>query len=286
MMKSKNDFRWLLYWITEREAIRLRRQAGRQRPWTDDPILGQWSFCNVMREHDRVTRWIADNWRTPHSDDPELWFAMAVARLTNWPETMDAIGYPAPWGRARFILTLRRRAARGDKVWGDAYVISGGGKTGKGVPKDEYIASVLDELWQQREQLRPRMGERCAEFHGRLMRMNGFGSFLAAQVVADMKYVAPLKDARDWLTFAASGPGSRRGLNRVLGRPVDASWNEDAWRAALRDLHDMIRPELERIGLGDLHAQDLQNCLCELSKYERTRLGEGTPKRRYVERVP
>src|SRR5262245_44465925 len=106
--------------------------------------------------------------------------------------------------------------------------------------------------------------------------MRGFGSFMAAQVVADMKYVEPLRSARDWWTFAAPGPGSERGLNRVLGRPVDAPWrDDDTWRTAFVRLHAAIAPELERNGIGRLCGQDLQNCLCEFHKYEKTRLGEG-----------
>jgi hypothetical protein len=31
-----------------------------------------------------------------------------------------------------------------------------------------------------------------------------------------------------------------------------------------------------------LHAQDLQNCLCEFDKYERARLGQGVPKQIYT----
>ena len=104
---------------------------------------------------------------------------------------------------------------------------------------------------------------------------------MAAQVVADIKYAAPLLNAPDWWTFAASGPGSRRGLNRVLGRPVDAKWDEYRWRAELRRLHEEIAPELERAGIGRLSAQDVQNCLCELDKYLRVKLGEGKPKQRF-----
>jgi hypothetical protein len=50
---------------------------------------------------------------------------------------------------------------------------------------------------------------------------------------------------------------------------------------ALRNFHDSVRGDLERVGLGDLHAQDLQNCLCEFDKFERARLGEGKPKRKF-----
>ena len=269
----------LLEWIKEREAIRLRREAGVPPPWTDDPIFRHWNFCNVRREHDRITRWIATNWRDSHADDPDLWFAMTVARLINWPDTMAELGYPVPWNREHFLSVPRARGARGDKVWGDAYNISNGGKS---EPKVEHVAGVLDPMWARRERLRPKPDDSLLGWHARLMQHDGMGSFMAAQVVADMKYVPPLIEARDWMTFAASGPGSRRGLNRILGRPVKASWREDDWRAAIRKLHAYMTPELQRIGIEQLHAQDLQNCLCEFDKMERVRLNEGKPKRRFI----
>ena len=152
----------------------------------------------------------------------------------------------------------------------------------KSTPKVEHVAGVLDGLWQAHVRLRPRPGERLAEYHGRLKQRKGLADFMAAQIIADLKYVEPLKSANDWVTFAAPGPGSEKGINRVLCRPVSSRWDADNWRAALRKLHDAIRPDLERIGLGDLHAQDLQSALCELDKFERVRLGEGKPKRRFV----
>ena len=45
----------LVAWALEREAIRLRKEAGRPLPWTDDPILATGRFCNVYREYDRRT---------------------------------------------------------------------------------------------------------------------------------------------------------------------------------------------------------------------------------------
>jgi alpha-glutamyl/putrescinyl thymine pyrophosphorylase clade 1 len=251
---------------------------GAPPPWTEDPILQKYSFTNVRREDDRVTRWIAANWRVPHATDPALWFAMSVSRFVNWPDTMMELGYPVPWSREHFIATLQERAARDEKVWGDAYNISNGGQR---TAKAEHVAAVLDRFWQARKALQPRPDERLAEWHGRLVQRDGLGSFMAAQIVADMKYAEPLKRATDWTTFAASGPGSKRGLNRVLGRPVQTSFDEYAWRVRLKELHESIKPELQRVGLGDLHAQDLQNCLCEFDKYQRVKLGEGHPKRRF-----
>lgn len=46
----------LVGWIGEREVVRLRREAGEPKPWTDDPILRECSFCNVRREEGRPRR--------------------------------------------------------------------------------------------------------------------------------------------------------------------------------------------------------------------------------------
>jgi hypothetical protein len=98
---------------------------------------------------------------------------------------------------------------------------------------------------------------------------------MAAQVIADIKPYGLLKTAADWFTFAASGPGSRRGLNRVLNRSVDSPWDEGAWRHELAGLHKAVLPYLQ--DMPSLDAQNLQNCLCEFDKYDRARLGQASP---------
>jgi alpha-glutamyl/putrescinyl thymine pyrophosphorylase clade 1 len=273
----------LLEFIAERELIRGRRAAGEPPPWTADPILREWSFTNVRREDDRVTRWITVNWREPHAKDPDLWFAMCVARFVNLPGTLAEIGFPVPWNREHFIAVMAARAARGDKLYGPAYMIHADNKN-KGRCTAEYqAAEVFNPLWRAHEFLRPTHGETLARYHSRLGEIRGIGGgFMAGQVIADLKYVAPLNAAADWMTFAVSGPGSKRGLNRVLGRPVDAPWSESGWRREFDHLRTIVMPDLECIGLGGLHAQDLQSCLCELDKYERVRLGEGKPRRRFL----
>ena len=270
----------LFEFMRERHAIYQRRMQGKPKPWTKDKILQQYRFCNIYRELDTVTQWIGKNWRLPHRNDPNLWFAMCVARLVNWPDTLQALGYPVPWSLKHFLETMRERS-EGGKAWGGAYIVS---TNGNEMEKADYIGSrVLGPLWKDCEKISKayEIVDWLEGFHYVLQQYVGLGSFLAAQVVADCKYVEPLRSTSDWHTWAASGPGSRRGLNRVCEFPTDDGWQEKCWLQHLQVLHKNIEPLVKKAGMPRLHAQDLQNCLCEFDKYERTRLGEGRPRSKY-----
>jgi hypothetical protein len=268
----------LAKFIKTRHGIYTRRAAGQLPPWTLDPILRQWRFCNIYRELDKVTCWISTYWRTPYQNDPDLWFAMAVARFVNEPEVLELIGYPVPWRRDVFIDIMNERRRAHKTMFNPAYIIV---PHNTSTPKAPHIADkILTPLWECRKGLRPTSAiVLLYTYCTTLKKMPGIGSFMAGQIIADLKYVAPLDAAQDWWTFAASGPGSRRGLNRIIGRDIKASWPEAKWCVTLTTLQQKLTPYVA--DLPRLHAQDVQNVLCEFDKYERVRLGEGTPRRKY-----
>lgn len=266
----------LVRFIKAREAARKAKETGK--PYKGDEIIQTYRFCNMHREDDRVTRWISDNWRTPNVDDPDLWFAMCVARMAlNSIDTMEDLEYPVPWRPKQFLAMVKRRIEHKLKVYGPAYMIATPNWTG---PKHNFLVErLLTPLWEQRTALRPQPTDTLASFHARLNAVLNVGSFTAAQVVADLKYVEPLSKASDWNTWAAPGPGSMRGLNRVCLRHIDTAWKAVDWLATLQRLQKAV---MNLLKWPELHAQDLQNCLCEFDKYERARLGEGKPKQLYV----
>lgn len=268
--------------IKERHSIYLRRQKGAAKPWTQDPILRQYRFCNMYRELDTVTMWIRENWREPFAGDEDLWFAMAVARLLNLPSSMAAVGYPVPWSAGQFKKILALRKARGEKIFNGAYLVRADAVDTRS--KADYLADkVLTPLWKRRDYVRPREGDTLATFHARLMEFRDMGSFMAAQVVADTKYAGILQQAEDWDTWAAPGPGSLRGLNRAIGRALDETWKPERWLAAVQELNRQVNILLRKnTSWEPFHAQDTQNQLCEFDKYERVRLCEGRPKRLYA----
>lgn len=273
----------LLDFVRERHRVYTRKAAGKPWPWTADPILQQYRFCNVYRNLDKESALIQSMWLAPHIDDKDAWFAMVVARLVNWWPTLEAVGYPVPWRPARFVAALDARKTAGQKVFTGAYMVRADPHaTGS---KAAYLAeSVLSPLWVARSEVRPKSGDTLDAFHTRLTGYRDMGSFMAAQVVADVKYGSShLAAAPDFNTWAASGPGSRRGLNRVLGLAVDQPWAEPIWRETFTALHKRVTPQLT--AMPYITGQDLQNCLCEFDKYERVRLGQGRPRSKYSQPV-
>lgn len=275
----------LIYFIKERWSIHVKRSAGKPPPWTKDEILATYRFTNVMRNDDRVTKWIHGTWLLPHQEDlSTVIFAMCLARTVNLPSMLEELGYPYKWDPARFVKLMEERKAAGERSWTAAYMINAVGAT-KGQSKASYVAEcVLGPVWAVRRQL---AGVALASptlraFHARLMQCHGFGGgFMAAQVVADLKHIAPLNAAEDWHTFAYSGPGSRCGLNRLCGRDVKARWNEEEWHETLMELRGLVLPKLPA-ELRELSASDLQNCLCEFSKYTKVKYDGGRAKQYFV----
>lgn len=260
--------------VNERQAIHERRLSGKSAPWTKDVILQKYRFTNVRREDDRVTRWIHEHWIHGHEEDPDLWFAFYISRVFNKPETLAAIGWPLPWSAAtqrRAYAAIKRRQENGERVFSGAYLVTSVGRAV--TSKAEYYMEVFGELWARRKELRPVGGDTLDAFCTRLLTQHGIGGFMAAQVVADAKQYNPLRKATDWDTFARKGPGSHRGLNWVCGRDQHTHWNEVEWHDTLMSLGNKMPMNLD--------AQNLQNCLCEFSKYCKVKYLGGRAKQKF-----
>ena len=196
----------LFTFIKERHAIHTRRVQGLAKPWTQDPILQSYRFCNVYRELDTVTQWIAKNWREPHTHEQHVWFPMTVARLVNWSDTLEKLDYPDPWNPKNFQDVLNSRKASSQKVFTGAYMIPAGHEA---VSKAMFLAvNVLQPMWVKRDYIYS-ASDSLVNFHSRLMEFNGLGSFLAGQVVCDTKYTRVLEFAPDWWTFAVEVTGQQ-----------------------------------------------------------------------------
>ncbi len=259
----------LAHWINERESIRIKKEAGLPKPWSEEKTFQSTYFCNVHREDDKVTRWIATNWRDlfPH---PNYEIAMVMARFINKPESLKAIGFPYGWDMQKYYQNFK--AIKGVK-WGNAYVIT---THGQKMPKDQYVFEALD--WMAYDIHDVRQLETCQSAYEYLKKYDGLGSFLSAQVVADFKNTEghPLAKAEDFHRFCAPGPGSLRGLSWYFNEKI----TERYFHTAIYEAYDEVMPLINK-ETDAIHMQDFQNCLCEFDKYMRVSTGAGRSKRRY-----
>lgn len=270
MFNADNE---LLRWVHERENVRRKKEDNQSKPWTDDLIIQNYRFCNVKREDDTVTRWIFNNWLYPNKNHPNIAFAICMARHFNWPETLEEIGFPYEWDPERVRDILNRRKESKKKIYTNAYTISTGGESC--VKLDYSIDRVLSPLW---ESLRlPHEGETLESYWSYLQSKTGFASFMAGQVVADLKFIDPLIDAPDWNNWAPLGPGSIRGLNRFFGRKLTKTLRQSQGIDELQTIKKLIK---EKLNL-DLALHNVQNCMCEFDKYIRLKYENGHVRSKY-----
>lgn len=264
------------YWINEREAIRLKKEDGKPKPWTSNPILSAYRFCNVRRMDDKVSQWLYQNWYGPNYNHRNMVAAVGLARFINKPETLELIGFPIRRQPERIKQIVRKAQAEGLTVFNSAYMVRGNDGQDK-------IESVVDYYVEAIRKI-PVDTSSMEETHARLLGCYGMGSFMAGQIVADLRWAMGAsnswKDREDW---APLGPGSKRGMNRVLGFPKDTPMNQKAFLERLTGLrYYVIERNLVPVSIySRMEAHDWQNCLCEFDKYERVLHGEGRPKSRY-----
>lgn len=279
------DFTPLFEWVKEREKIRVRKDNGEAGPWTSDAILRTYRFCNVRREDDRVTVWIRKNIREKFADHPYLWLMLCIARQINWPDTLAdliaANAWPADWVDTdkctAIAQVLNARKARDEKIYTGAYMISA--PATKGADKQSYIAeTVIGALWKRRNSFTRWDGATLQSTHELITRSNGWGPFMAYQAVVDMRFTKLLNKAADIANWAAAGPGTIRGLNRLHGRPTNASLSQEQALSEMRTIYRIIQSET---GVA-MDFSDVPNILCETDKYLRVKNGEGKPRALYI----
>lgn len=288
-MLSSNQEK-LIYWINERESIRKKKEAGLEKPWSSDKIMQETYFCNVNREDDKVTKWIRENWTYPTYIDPDFEeqyvanhydTSMIAARIFNLPSTLEKIRMPIDddssysYWLEHLEYTLKEIKAKEDRIWNGAYIVS---TNGRKVDKITHCLDIFKKLENSTE-----ITKGCKtlkQAHSKLSEVYGLASFLAAQVVADLKNTLnhPLYNAEDKFTFSAPGPGSLRGLSWFWEEKVTSK----NYHSKIEQANEILQYELDEDILNILCMQNLQNCFCEYDKYMRVLSKTGKSKRKYV----
>lgn len=282
-----------VYWVRERHDIFIRKEVQKlEPPWTNDTILQTYFFTNPYRENDKVTRWVKANIRDPLDNTPQVVFAIAAFRWFNWIPTgvlFNKHNLLVEWDTQKAIDLLHEQNNTGAKVFTGAFTIS---PSGSRKPKIERVCEdYIQPIWEDRETIFEELMVCTTLRDGwKVFRDNyqGFGGsgFMAYEITCDFRYTYVLNNSTDVNTWSNPGPGAKRGLNRLLGRPIKARLTNKEYQEKSAKLLKYTNKKL-----GDRYPtcemREIEHSLCEFDKYMRAldiavgRLSAGKMKRKY-----
>ena len=269
----------------ERYLILLARRAKATPPWTSDEILGSYRFCNVFREDDRTTQWFKRRIRNPLRTDSHVILATIIFRWFNRIETGEVLlkhGLFDDWDEGRAFKSLGNL----QPLVTGAYMI----KTPAKMKKLPGLIWCINNVWRARKKLQAEI--LCADTlewaHSRVMEFPFLGTFMAYEIVTDLRHTHMLWDAADINEWASAGPGAARGLGRIVGNLDLFSYTSKKHQEKMLEYMSALLT-LSRADdcfwpghWPQWEMREVEHTLCEFDKYERVRLGEGTPKQRYT----
>lgn len=306
--------------ITERYKIHVKKDVLKlEKPWTENPILQQYKFTNVRREHDRQSRELIRRVST----NPKLNLEEKIAntflfRAWNNADTFETFG--GPWKLHVIYDPLTKESARAvyreamqedpERLWfSSAYNQGGTKQSWKRLNLDDSERTPAEPdiplrvfhvgVWLGRDKVIQRIlasknQERCFEV---IKSVRGFADFLAYQVFVDLTYIDDFPFSEN--EFVIAGPGCKRGMDKLFLDRDGMTYEECLFW--LRDKFNKLMSWLEKKGdwpeddpwdpselFMDIEPHDtymnvmsLENCFCEFSKYMKALDGTGRPKVRY-----
>lgn len=258
--------RIIKFWryVIERHAIYERRLRGQKRPWTDDPILHKFRFCNVYRQLDPTSVALVDALRIKSSADNVAFSSMAFRLVTNRFWVLETYGLP-------------ERSASSVTEWLEALKFD---------PRPTRLSTHFNRSWKNVTLtlfdacVKPLTSNSPNTTLNLLKNVLGIGSFYGTQIIADLIMEGRL----GWPTDAHvnPGPGARGGLfylqtgerlsvyghKMIDGKRVSVprarfvKYSED-----LKLLNQQLFDSQPTLSYGQLSYVDIEQNLCEFLKY-------------------
>lgn len=276
------------YWrfAAERLAIykrRLEDAPDAPGPWTEDPVLAEYRFCNSYRAADRVSQYlIRDVIYAPQAVElaPEdIFLRVVLFRLFSKESTWEAIEQ-ATGGLTRATLdvdvvgdVLEHRRTQGP-IYTAAFILAAPSAYGHHAKHRNHLALVADMFGPGRLGSRLGTARSLADVFDALTSYPMIGPFLGYQIAVDLNYTAHLGFCEN--DFTVPGPGAVRGLRKVFADPGGLTDRQLIMRMVDSQDEQFARLGLEFPGLygRPLHAIDCQSLFCETDKYSRVAFPE------------
>ena len=272
--KPSSLYSTLWRFASERHRVYLQRVAGQPQPWTGDSVLSTYRFTNAFRAADRVSQYLI---RMAYSDhdatDDTLFLRTTLFKIFNKIDTWESIvretGSPTA-DRFDYLACdelLDRRRKLGKTIYSAAYIMPPGGPAGG--TKHRMHLQLLRRMMDDGLPTKIRRSRTLKDAYALLLGYPTLGPFLAFQYAIDLNYTA-LTSHSEW-SFVAAGPGALDGLSKCFESLGEYSPEDTILWLSDRQEEEFCREDLHFNGLWgrSLRPIDVQNLLCEVSKYTR-----------------
>jgi hypothetical protein len=275
-----------LGFVDERHHVWEERQVGAPAPWTSDPILASKKFTNVFRVLDPGSQFIFELAKgcTPADFLLRCFLYRHTGRTEAWEFLRDALGeYPVLDDLDEVLMWWREYRAAGNPVFTGAYLVYPQSSS-PGTDKLESIIRLTQRLF-DRESLAEEFlqaKDQPSRF-GALRRHKGVADFMSMQILTDWGY-GPFAEGDLENDFVVPGPGCRKGIMTITDTPHQLDFLRFAHSEVLAS-DDVPMLSLSGGGSRVPSIMDVQNTLCEFSKYVRY-LSRGTAAKPYIPAHP
>jgi hypothetical protein len=268
-----------LYWTfaSRRQAVFEARLNGQSQPWTTDPILQVYKFCNVFRAADRVSQYMIRD--VAYRQDAETTARDRVFQITafrtfsniaTWESVTDELGGAPRLDHLRsgaFERALDRVKSHNGGLYTGAFILCANKAFGFDEKHRNHVAlfkhMFLEKACAERALQAPSL-EAVVEL---LQSFPLMGPFMAYQTAIDLNYSELLDFSEN--DYTQAGPGAMRGLKKAFIDLGDFSPADTILWMVDRQEEEFRRLELPFSGLFGraLHGIDCQGLFCELDKY-------------------
>ena len=263
------------YWrfAAKRQRIFFERLKGDPPPWTDDPILQEYKFCNVYRVSDRVSQYLIRNVIYSGSQKPdEVAFRTVLFRLFNKIETWEyLINRLGKVELASFDFEIYSgflsEAKKDGPIFGNTFILCANKAFGYEEKHLNYLALVEQMFKKDRLAWRVEKIKSLKKLFELLRTYPLLGNFMAYQIAIDLNYSEVVNFSEN--DFTVAGPGAVRGIKKCFVSTGGKDYEHVVkWMVKNQDR------EFERLGINfqnlwgrALHAIDCQGLFCEVDKY-------------------
>lgn len=267
-------------------------------PWTDDPILRQYKFCNCYRELDRCTQYLINRViNNPALSNKQKVFAILIFRIFNQDGLFDKYFHEVPavelFDANLRIKELDEAKERGLNLFNNAYNITQRTYLSTFRKGEKHVQHLLNlqniaKDWNGTfnyisNASSPQQIFECFKS------LNFIGPFLAYQCLTDISYMN--YNGYRFDDFVSVGPGALGGIEALSGGiPKGCTSPEEKCKylfniqeSAFFELWNKTRKDwrIVRYANRNLSLADVQNCACEYRKFLNYKVGIKCRKKYY-----